>query len=79
MYSKYFGDSAKIVSGTFATIKKMLSEDEKCLFIILIDEIESLAGARSQTMGSNEPKDSLRVSYKHANYRLPPDNSSSRQ
>lgn len=62
LLSKYFGESSKLISRIFNTIETMLEEDPKVFIFILIDEIESVAGARSQSIEAKEPKDSMRVS-----------------
>lgn len=59
MYTRWFGESSKRVSHVFSFVRELL-EDSECLVILLIDEVETLSGARS-TAATNEPSDALRV------------------
>ena len=61
LYSKYYSESAKIIEKTFQGISQMIASQPQTLHCILIDEIETLATSRSESLGSNEPKDSMRV------------------
>ncbi|KAL8817431.1 MAG: hypothetical protein Q9223_003731 [Gallowayella weberi] len=61
LFSKFFGESSKLVSRIFDTIECMLKQQPKVFVCVLLDEIESLAGARQQSIGGNEPKDSMRA------------------
>jgi pachytene checkpoint protein 2 len=38
-----------------------VAEDETCLTVLLIDEVESIASARSTASSSGEPGDAIRV------------------
>ncbi|GBG32960.1 26S proteasome regulatory subunit 4 [Hondaea fermentalgiana] len=60
LFSKWFSESGKLVSKLFSYIHE-LAEDEETLVCILIDEVESLAAARSASMNGSEPSDSIRV------------------
>ncbi|KAL8973967.1 MAG: hypothetical protein Q9197_001796 [Variospora fuerteventurae] len=60
LFSKFFGESSKLVSRTFAKIEKLLHEEPNVFLCIMVDEIESLASRRQHSTGSNEPKDSMR-------------------
>lgn len=59
LFSKWFSESGKLVMKLFDDIKTML-EHSSSLVCLLIDEVESIAFARS-SVSSNEPSDSLRV------------------
>ncbi|GJQ72210.1 hypothetical protein Trydic_g3301 [Trypoxylus dichotomus] len=60
LFSKWFSESAKLVTKLFTRIKEII-EDSNILVCLLIDEVESLAHARNQCMSGNEPSDSIRV------------------
>eukprot|EP00512_Aurantiochytrium_limacinum_P006709 CAMPEP_0171511488 /NCGR_PEP_ID=MMETSP0959-20130129/1020_1 /TAXON_ID=87120 /ORGANISM="Aurantiochytrium limacinum, Strain ATCCMYA-1381" /LENGTH=408 /DNA_ID=CAMNT_0012049115 /DNA_START=170 /DNA_END=1396 /DNA_ORIENTATION=- len=60
LFSKWFSESGKLVSKLFSYIHE-LAEDEETLVCILIDEVESLAAARSASMNGSEPSDAIRV------------------
>ncbi|KAL8755647.1 MAG: hypothetical protein Q9184_004731 [Pyrenodesmia sp. 2 TL-2023] len=60
MFSKFFGESSKLVSNMFRKIESMLDEEPNVFLSIFVDEIESLAGVRQHSAGANEPKDSMR-------------------
>ncbi|KAL8800579.1 MAG: hypothetical protein Q9182_005090 [Xanthomendoza sp. 2 TL-2023] len=60
LFSKFFGESSKLVSRIFDTIESMLKQQPKVFVCVLLDEIESLAGARQHSISGNEPKDSMR-------------------
>ncbi|KAL8944520.1 MAG: hypothetical protein Q9216_000430 [Gyalolechia sp. 2 TL-2023] len=62
LLSKFFGESSKLVSKTFDKLEQMLDRDRTVFLCLIIDEIESLAGARQHAIGANEPKDSMRDS-----------------
>lgn len=59
LFSKWFSESGKLVARLFAKIGELVA-DRNNLVCVLIDEVESLAYARS-AMGSNEPRDAMRV------------------
>ncbi|KAL8903479.1 MAG: hypothetical protein Q9207_003892 [Kuettlingeria erythrocarpa] len=61
MFSKYYGESSKLVSKMFIKIERMLDEEPNVFLCIFVDEIESLAGVRQHSAGSNEPKESMRA------------------
>ncbi|KAL9634870.1 MAG: hypothetical protein Q9204_002831 [Flavoplaca sp. TL-2023a] len=61
LFSKFFGESSKLVYRVFDTIERMLAQDPGGFICVFVDEIESLASARQQTIGGQEPKDSMRV------------------
>lgn len=63
LFSKYFGESSKLVNRIFGTIESILVQEPRVLVCVFIDEIESLAGSRQQSAGEHEPKDSMRVSF----------------
>ena len=62
LFSKFFGESSKIVTRMFDTIESLLVQEPNVFVCVFIDEIESVAGARQQSADGNEPKDSMRVS-----------------
>lgn len=59
LFSKWFSESGKLVMQLFERIRKLL-ETPSSLICIVIDEVESIAYARS-AVSSSEPTDSLRV------------------
>lgn len=60
LFSKWFSESGKLVMKMFGRIQELV-EDTDCLVVVLIDEVESLARARTSGSSSNEPSDSVRV------------------
>ncbi|KAH8740861.1 Pch2p like AAA ATpase [Cryptosporidium ryanae] len=60
LFSKWFSESGKTVVKLFAKIRTLLEESDSFV-IIIIDEIESISSARKQSLGRNEPSDSIRV------------------
>ncbi|XP_044736682.1 pachytene checkpoint protein 2 homolog [Chrysoperla carnea] len=60
LFSKWFSESGKLVTKMFAHIRDV-SEDVNSLVFVLIDEVESLAHARTQALSGTEPSDSIRV------------------
>lgn len=61
LFSRYFGESGKLVGKIFGAIDSMLDAEQDTFFCILVDEAESLASVRQQSANNNEPRDSLRV------------------
>ncbi|KAH8292110.1 hypothetical protein KR054_004977 [Drosophila jambulina] len=59
LFSKWFSESGKLVASLFSKIAELVA-DRNNLVCVLIDEVESLAYARS-AMSSNEPRDAMRV------------------
>ncbi|EDV91318.1 pachytene checkpoint protein 2 homolog [Drosophila grimshawi] len=59
LFSKWFSESGKLVARLFGKIGELVT-DKNNLVCVLIDEVESLAYARS-AMSSNEPRDAMRV------------------
>ncbi|XP_016961098.1 pachytene checkpoint protein 2 homolog [Drosophila biarmipes] len=59
LFSKWFSESGKLVARLFSKISELVA-DRNNLVCVLIDEVESLAYARS-AMSSNEPRDAMRV------------------
>ncbi|KAF2112412.1 P-loop containing nucleoside triphosphate hydrolase protein, partial [Lophiotrema nucula] len=57
--SKWFGESGKLVGKLFDTIST-LSADETILIIVVIDEVETLAGSREKALQTNEVGDAIR-------------------
>jgi hypothetical protein len=60
LFSKWFSESGKLVTKLFEKIGD-LCDDETCLVFVLVDEVESLAAARSAAAGGSEPSDAIRV------------------
>lgn len=56
LFSKWFSESGKLVQKLFDNVTAMV-EDEACFVVVLIDEVESLTGARA---AAGEPSDALR-------------------
>lgn len=61
LHSKYYAESGKSVQKVFQTIKSLAELDAKCIYIILIDEIESLSSNRETSIQNGEPIDSVRA------------------
>ena len=60
LFSKWFSESGKLVTKLFDKISD-LCDDETCLVFVLVDEVESLAAARSSAASGTEPSDAIRV------------------
>lgn len=60
LLSKYFGESAKHVNKIFAQVKVEAARDHRML-VVLLDEVESIAGSRARLMKSSENFDGIRV------------------
>ncbi|KAG0232105.1 Pachytene checkpoint protein 2 [Actinomortierella wolfii] len=60
LFSKWFSESGKMVQRMFDGIWELV-HDPHTFVIVLIDEVESLAGARTAALSGNEPSDSIRV------------------
>lgn len=60
LFSKWFSESGKLIQKMFKTIIE-LSEYDGSLIFVLIDEVESLAAARSSANNGCEPSDSIRA------------------
>lgn len=58
--SKWFGESSKLVGDLFQHIVTLASDDSS-LTVVLIDEVETLAGSRERASNGNECGDVLRV------------------
>ena len=63
LFSKWFSESGKLVSRLFDRIREMVEDDPDCLVCVLVDEVESLAAARSAGTGgaAGEPSDAVRA------------------
>ena len=63
LFSKWFSESGKLVSRLFDRIREMVEDDEDALVCVLVDEVESLAAARSAGTGgaAGEPSDAVRA------------------
>ncbi|KAI4222831.1 MAG: hypothetical protein L6R36_005863 [Xanthoria steineri] len=61
LFSKYFGESSKLVNEVFDSIESLLAQEPDVFICIFVDEIESLAGTRERSKNANEPKDSMRA------------------
>ncbi|TIA92538.1 hypothetical protein E3P99_00564 [Wallemia hederae] len=60
LFSKWFSESGKLVQQLFELIN-ILCDDEAVFVTLLIDEVESLTGARQAAVNGNEPSDAIRV------------------
>lgn len=61
MFSKWYGNSAKLLRRTFQHIFELASKPSMIVFV-LIDEVEGIAGLRRHGSSSNgEPQDTLRL------------------
>jgi AAA+ superfamily predicted ATPase len=60
LFSKWFSESGKLVMKLFNHISE-IAEDSSCFIVLLIDEVESIASARSLSSKSGEPGDAIRV------------------
>jgi SpoVK/Ycf46/Vps4 family AAA+-type ATPase len=60
LFSKWFSESGKLVMKLFTHIAE-IAEDPECFVVLLIDEVESIASARSMSSKSGEPGDAIRV------------------
>lgn len=60
LFSKWFSESGKLVMKLFSHISD-IAEDEDCLVIVLIDEVESITSSRANAGLGNEPGDAVRV------------------
>ncbi|KAF4531991.1 hypothetical protein B566_EDAN006536 [Ephemera danica] len=60
LFSKWFSESGKLVMRMFEHIRNTIAESE-AIVCVLIDEVESLAHARSNAQGGTEPSDSMRA------------------
>ncbi|CAH8521321.1 unnamed protein product [Heterobilharzia americana] len=60
LMSKWFSESARLVSKMFDAIKEYL-ESRDHLVCLLVDEVESLTAVRSSSMSGCEPSDAIRV------------------
>ncbi|KAG0142909.1 hypothetical protein CROQUDRAFT_12138, partial [Cronartium quercuum f. sp. fusiforme G11] len=60
LFSKWFSESGKLVQSLFTKIGQA-ADDPDTFVMVLIDEVESLAGSRSTGTSGNEPSDALRA------------------
>jgi pachytene checkpoint protein 2 len=60
LFSKWFSESGKLVMKLFDHISE-IADDEECLVMVLIDEVESITAARTSSMNGSEPGDAVRV------------------
>ena len=58
LFSRWFSESGKLVQKMFETLQSLV-DDPEALVCVLIDEVESLAAARSSS--GSEPSDAIRV------------------
>jgi hypothetical protein len=61
MLSKYFGESGKLIESTFESVRT-LARDRTKLVVVVIDEVETIAGSRRAATNSGECNDGMRVS-----------------
>lgn len=71
LFSRYFGESGKLVRKIFGLIDSILGDDKDTFVCVFVDEVESLASARQQSTGNNEPRDSLRVCFRSPFRKIP--------
>ncbi|KAH9446770.1 hypothetical protein Pst134EA_030676 [Puccinia striiformis f. sp. tritici] len=62
LFSKWFSESGKLVHSLFTKIEQ-IAENVDVFVLVLIDEVESLAGSRSSGATGSEPSDALRASH----------------
>ncbi|VDQ15390.1 unnamed protein product, partial [Trichobilharzia regenti] len=60
LMSKWFSESAHLVSKMFDSIKEYL-QSPKHLVVLVVDEVESLTATRSASSAGCEPSDAIRV------------------
>ncbi|CAG9859451.1 unnamed protein product [Phyllotreta striolata] len=60
LFSRWFSESGKLVNTMFNKINEFV-ENKSILVCVLIDEVESLAHARTKCLSGSEPSDSIRV------------------
>lgn len=60
LMSKWFSESARLVTKMFDGIKEYLESNDH-LVCLLIDEVESLTAVRTSSMSGCEPSDAIRV------------------
>ncbi|ODV94563.1 hypothetical protein PACTADRAFT_29533, partial [Pachysolen tannophilus NRRL Y-2460] len=61
LFSRWYGESAKKVSNLFNDFEKMLQNNKQIFIVLLIDEIETIAGSRKDLISKNEASDGVRV------------------
>lgn len=63
IFSRWFGESAKNIGTLFDDIERLLqiNQSNDSFVCIIIDEVEAIAGARSNLLNKNESSDSIRV------------------
>jgi hypothetical protein len=61
VFSKWFGESSKKLEIIFRDLYSLIESNPELMFCVLIDEVETLASSRSQTLDKNEATDSVRV------------------
>ena len=66
LFSKYFGESGKVVSKLFDMVEAILQQEPQTFVCVLIEEVEGLASTRQHSVTSHEPQDALRVSYDYS-------------
>jgi SpoVK/Ycf46/Vps4 family AAA+-type ATPase len=61
LFSKWFSESGKLITKLFQRISALADADPNALVFVLIDEVESLAMARSASTSSGDPGDGVRA------------------
>lgn len=62
LYSRWFGESGRLVSRLFDRVGDVVEEDKNALVCVLLDEVESMAASRSGDGGTGrEPSDAVRA------------------
>jgi len=59
LFSKWFSESGKLVQKLFEKIKDEIEDDKELFYVVLIDEVESVASSRSH--GGSDPQDAVRA------------------
>ncbi|KAI9600709.1 hypothetical protein H4Q26_000500 [Puccinia striiformis f. sp. tritici PST-130] len=67
LFSKWFSESGKLVHSLFTKIEQ-IAENVDVFVLVLIDEVESLAGSRSSGATGSEPSDALRATLDKLRY-----------
>ena len=61
LFSKWFSESGKLISKLFQRIREMVEDEPDALFVVLMDEVESLASSRVASGGGGDPSDAVRA------------------
>lgn len=61
LLSQFFGQSAKKIDEIFDSVAHLSTKHPQIFYVLVIDEIESLAGSRSQANAQGEVQDAIRA------------------